>query len=160
MNTERLAERLLATVAQENDELRTKVNLLAKDNEYAERCIDELMRFLRLDVERFRTESGRLNLGKVQAALTYPDEYAPLRLALADQPVDIDRLKREVAQYEAVIIPSWKREENEWIGERRQLIGLLRRIRDAATSDIPSDLIDAMDEVLGHVILAARGGDE
>lgn len=39
------------------------------------RDADELLRALRLDPERYRTEGGAINMPKVRAALANPDEY-------------------------------------------------------------------------------------
>lgn len=39
------------------------------------RDADELLKLLRLDPERYRTEGGYINLPKVRAALANPDDY-------------------------------------------------------------------------------------
>ena len=42
------------------------------------RDADELLKLLRLDPERYRTEGGYINVPKVKAALANPDDYPML----------------------------------------------------------------------------------
>ena len=70
------------------------------------------------------TDQLRIAALFVEAAPQRNNDAETMRLA-ADE---IDRLRAQLDEYDSVVVPSWKREEGDWIAENERLRGLLAQI--------------------------------